>query len=45
MLITHDVGAVAEMADQVGVMYAGRVVERAVPTPFPTTRAIPTRAA
>jgi len=27
MLITHDMGAVAEMADRVVVMYAGRVVE------------------
>ena len=28
MLITHDMGAIAEMADHVVVMYAGRVVER-----------------
>lgn len=28
MLITHDMGAIAEMADQVAVMYAGRVVEK-----------------
>jgi peptide/nickel transport system ATP-binding protein/oligopeptide transport system ATP-binding protein len=29
ILITHDLGIVAEMADVVAVMYAGRVVERA----------------
>jgi len=27
MLITHNMGLVAEMADRVGVMYAGRIVE------------------
>ncbi len=27
MLITHDMGAVAEMTDRVAVMYAGRIVE------------------
>jgi peptide/nickel transport system ATP-binding protein len=29
MLITHDLGVIAEQADQVVVMYAGRIVERA----------------
>ena len=28
MLITHDLGVIAEMADYVVVMYAGRVMER-----------------
>lgn len=34
MLITHDLGLVAEFADEVVVMYAGRVVERAPVRPL-----------
>jgi peptide/nickel transport system ATP-binding protein len=29
VLVTHDLGVVAELSDEVGVMYAGRIVERA----------------
>ena len=29
ILITHDMGVIAELADEVAVMYAGRIVERA----------------
>jgi peptide/nickel transport system ATP-binding protein len=29
VLVTHDLGVVAEIADEIAVMYAGRIVERA----------------
>ena len=44
LLITHDLGVVAERADEVAVMYAGKIVERATPEIiFSRPRCIPTR--
>ncbi len=43
MLITHAMGVVAETAQRVVVMYAGKVVEEAESTACSPTRAIPIR--
>ena len=42
IIITHDLGVVAEMADEIAVMYAGRIVEHGLgasgSSPGPSTR-------
>ena len=45
ILITHDLGVVAETADRVVVMYAGRKVEEAPVDELFESRCIPTRPA
>ena len=42
LLITHDLGVVAEMADEVGVMYAGRFAEPRHPYTWGLIRSAPT---
>ncbi len=41
MLITHNLGVVAEIADRVMVMYAGRIVERGDVVPVMTAPLMP----
>ena len=43
LIITHDLGVVAEMADDIAVMYAGRIVEMASAERLFSDPSIPTR--
>ncbi len=43
VLITHDLGLVAETADRVAVMYGGRMMEQAPVERFSENRVIPIR--
>ena len=43
LLITHDFGVIAEMADRVAVMYAGRIVEQGPVREIFRNPSIPTR--
>ena len=45
LLLTHNLGVVDRLCDDVSVLYAGRVVESGRPTPCWRRRAIPTRGA
>ena len=43
LYISHDLGVIAQMADEVAVMYLGRIVERASAVDLFRRRATPTR--
>ena len=42
ILVTHDMGVHANVADRIGIMYAGKIVEEARPPQSSATRSIPT---